>query len=337
MALSETDVSSPPSGNAPMGWRSRKRALALAVWVAAFGAYWLGIGLPTDTTVAIAFLWAFTIAWGIERPWRDHLRFGRDWAPIVILLIVYDFSRGYADDLSAPHITAMIKADEFLFGDLPTVWLQQHFYHPDHAHWWDVAASLIYVSHFVLSLTIAVVFWLRNRPLWVKFMRRWIFLTAAGLATYFLYPAAPPWYASKYGGFIHEHVARFSLRGFSAIGLDLAGKYLDLGQRMSNHVAAMPSLHSGFALFAVAFFFPRVRRRWLPLLIAYPVAMALALAYTGEHYIVDAFAGWAYVGLTFLVVGLAERWWQRRREHAVAAEAEALLAAQKTPEGGAVS
>jgi hypothetical protein len=326
MALSDTDVSHQASGAVEPGPQSRHRLYALAAYTVVFALYWKFVGLPTDPMVAISFLWLATIAWNVAQPWRYHLRFARDWAPIVVLLIIYDFSRGYADELIDPHVTEMINGDLYLFGQLPTLWLQEHFYDPSQVHWWDVVASWIYVSHFVASLAAAVVLWLRRRDLWAAFMRRWFALTAAGLATYFLYPAAPPWWASEHG-YITEHVERFSLRGFDAIGLETAGKLLDVGQRMANPVAAMPSLHSGFALFVVAFFFLRVRRRWLPLLIAYPVAMAITLAYTGEHYLVDAFVGWAYVGATFLGVGFAERWWRRRGERALAAEAEAALAA----------
>jgi hypothetical protein len=205
------------------------------------------------------------------------------------------------------------------------VWLQEHFYDPAHAHWWDLIAAWIYFSHFVASFTVAVVLWLRRRALWAAFMRRWFALTAAGLTTYFLYPAAPPWWASEQG-YIAEHVERMSSRGWEVIGLNTAGKLLNVGQAMSNPVAAMPSLHSAFALLVVAFFFNRVRKRWLPLLIAYPIAMATTLAYTGEHYIVDALVGWAYVGLVFLFVGLGELWWQDRRERQVFAAAEAVAA-----------
>jgi membrane-associated phospholipid phosphatase len=41
------------------------------------------------------------------------------------------------------------------------------------------------------------------------------------------------------------------------------------------------------------------------LLAAYPVAMAFSLVYTGEHYVVDCLAGWAYATATFLVVNWA--------------------------------
>jgi hypothetical protein len=325
MALPDTDVPQEASGASGRLSRLPRRTYALTAYAVLFVLYWKLVGLPTDPTVAICFLWVATIAWGIDRPRREHLRFARDWAPIVVLLIVYDFSRGFADDLSAPHVTEMINADLWLFGELPTLWLQRHFYDPDQVHWWDVLASWIYFSHFVASFAVAAVLWVRHRQLWAAFMRRWFGLTAAGLATYFLYPAAPPWWASQYG-YLSEHVERMSGRGWEAIGLGTAGKLLNVGQAMSNPVAAMPSLHSGFALCVVAFFFMRVRKRWLPLLIAYPLSMSVVLAYTGEHYMVDAFVGWTYVGVVYLVVNLAERWWRDRRERAVTAEAEAAVA-----------
>jgi membrane-associated phospholipid phosphatase len=52
-----------------------------------------------------------------------------------------------------------------------------------------------------------------------------------------------------------------------------------------------------------------VRKRWWPLLLCYPLAMTFALVYSGEHYMVDVFAGWLYVGVTFAVVWAGERLW----------------------------
>jgi len=77
----------------------------------------------------------------------------------------------------------------------------------------------------------------------------------------------------------------------------------------ANPVAAMPSLHTAYAMMAVAFFLPVVRRRWWPLLLAYPLAMTFTLVYSGEHYVIDVLVGWVYVAVTFLVVGAAERLW----------------------------
>jgi len=310
MALADPDTAQAASGPRP-GRRSGQRAVALSVYGAAFLAWWLLVGLPTDPVVAFFWLWGATVAWGCDRPWRSHLAFARDWVPIVVLLVAYDISRGIADNLQPPHVTEMITGDRLLFGgEVPTLWLQEHLYDPDRIHWWDVLASWVYFSHFVASLTTAVVLWLHSRALWAAFMRRWFALTALGLATYFAYPAAPPWWAAREGYL--EPVLRVSSRGWEAIGLQSAGKLLNYGQALSNPVAAMPSLHSAFALLVVAFFFSRVGRRWVLLLLAYPAAMTFTLVYTGEHYVVDVLLGWAYVGLSFALVGAGERWWRRR-------------------------
>jgi membrane-associated phospholipid phosphatase len=160
------------------------------------------------------------------------------------------------------------------------------------------------------------VLWLRSRPLWARFVRRWFTLTALGLATYVLDPAAPPWMAGELGLLPGgDTVARISTRGWSVIGLHGAGNLLNAAQVDSaNLVAAMPSLHSAYALMIVAFFLPMVRKRWWPLLLAYPLAMTFTLVYSGEHYVIDVLVGWAYVAVTFIVVGLAERGWAAYRQ-----------------------
>ncbi|TDB79144.1 inositol phosphorylceramide synthase, partial [Micromonospora fluostatini] len=108
----------------------------MSIWGVAFVAGWLTIGLPTDPVYAFVWIWAGTIAWHSARPWRSHLRFGRDWAPVVILLVIYNLSRGFADNGAIPHAYELIVADRVMFGwltggDVPTVWLQQHLYKPD--------------------------------------------------------------------------------------------------------------------------------------------------------------------------------------------------------------
>jgi membrane-associated phospholipid phosphatase len=310
-------------GKIPVHRLTRRRAVGMGIWLAAFLTGLFNIGLPTDPVYAFCWLWSATIAWNSDRPWRSHLRFARDWMAVVVLLVVYNASRGQADDRVFPHFHEMIDADTWLFGwatggKIPTVWLQEHLYRPYHIQWYDALVSIVYFTHFIGTLTVAVVLWLRSRPVWARFVRRWFTLTALGLATYFLYPAAPPWLAGGLG-FLPDgqHVARISTRGWEVIGLHGAGNLLNAAQvDAANLVAAMPSLHSAFALLIVAFFLPMVRRRWWPLLLAYPLAMTFTLVYSGEHYVIDVLVGWAYVAVTFVAVGLAERAWaayRRRR------------------------
>jgi membrane-associated phospholipid phosphatase len=300
--------------------RRRRRIAGMLLWTAAFAVFVWFVGIPTsDPLTAFGWLWLATIAWRNYRPWRHHLLFLRDWLPVALLLVLYNLSRGAADRFLEPNVYPLIHADEWMFGwftggRIPTIWLQQHLWIPGQVQWWEIAVTLVYITHFLTVPTVAVVLWLRSRAVSYRFMRRWIALSMAGLVTYFVYPAAPPWWAWVEGA-LTEPVARISSKGFDAIGLHGAGNMLNALQAdQSNPVAAMPSLHTAYAMLAVAFFLPMVRRRWWALLLAYPLAMTFTLVYTGEHYVIDVFVGWLYVAGTFVFVGLGERWWARRRE-----------------------
>jgi hypothetical protein len=286
------------------------RVLAAVAYLVGFSAQCLWWGWPTDTLLIFGWLSAGALCWNAGQPWRGALRWVRDWGPVLVLLVGYDYSRGIAAHGLAPHVTAMIRADELLAGGrLPTLWLQQRFYDPLHVRWWDVVVSVVYLSHFVAVPGAATVLWLRQRQVWSEFVRRWLFLTIAGVATYLAYPAAPPWWASVHG-YLGEHVERLSARGWAGLGLDSTGPLFDQGQALANPVAAMPSLHAAFSLFLAVFFLPRVPRRWRPLVFAYPLAMMFTVIYCAEHYLVDVLAGWTYVLATFTLVGVVERWWQ---------------------------
>lgn len=326
----EHEDSTPPE--APATGRSERgrrwRIVAVTAYLIGVLAYWKTIGLPTDPVLIFLFLWVGTAAWNAAAPWRDHLRFARDWAPLMVVIVAYTFSRGAADNLGfSLHVTEPIRADTWLTGwftdgQIPTLWLQEHLYTPGQVHWYDVLGSFVYFSHFVTALIIAAVLWVRSRPLWTSFMRRFIALDVVGLAIYVLYPMAPPWWAAEHGPLTAARVTagcdlprvlsaapRITNCGWDAIGLHSAGKLVTKGQGTVNPVAAMPSLHSAFALFVALFFILRMRRLWTLLLLLYPVAMGLVLVYFSEHYLIDILAGWVVALVALAVIGLAERWW----------------------------
>jgi PAP2 superfamily len=240
-----------------------------------------------------------------------------DWLPLVALLLLYDLSRGLADGLGVTvHVRALAAADRWLGdGVLPTVWLQQHWT----ASWWAALASLVYSSHFVVTPVVLAVLWLRDRDRWVRYARLVIALSAAGLVTYVLYPAAPPWLASKDG--VIEHVDRMSSSGWAVLGLPKAGAVLHSGQGQVNPVAAVPSLHTAFAVLTCLALLPLVRHLWQRVvLVAYAVVMPLVLVWSGEHYVIDTLLGALYAGAVWIFVPRLGRLLSRRRpESAVAA------------------
>ncbi len=314
----------------------RLRIVAVTAYAGSFLAYWKILGLPTDPVLIFAFLWVGIAAWNAAAPWREHLRFARDWIPLIVLLVAYQFSVGAADHLGmAVHVTEPIHADEWLAGwfsggQIPTLWLQQHLYTPGHTHWYDVVGAFVYFSHFVTALAVAAVLWLRGDG-WGPFIRRFITLDVLGVSIYILYPMAPPWWAAQNGAL--PAAPRITDRGWNAIGLHSAGRLIGKGQALANPVAAMPSLHSAFALFIVLFFILRIRKTWTLLLLAYPVAMGLTLIYFAEHYLVDILTGWTLTLVVFALVGGAERWWEHRRQTGVD-PADHPTATRRTTEAG---
>jgi len=282
--------------------RPAARARALVAYAALLATWIHFIGIPNDMVGVTLWLWLMTIAWNADAPRERHLDFVRDWWRPVVLLACYWFLRGLADQTGMPvHVTAPVRADEWLGGGTTPTELLQHDLCGDPCdrdgapRWYDVLLTTVYASHFLTALTIAAVLWLRSRQEWLMWMRRYIAMSFSGLAIYFAYPMAPPWMASRLE--IIGEVHRMTGRGWSEIGLHRQNMVL---MGMANKVAAMPSLHAGIAFLIAFYAVTRLRSplRWL--LLVYPLAMSTALVYFGEHYVVDAVAG-AVVALLVLV------------------------------------
>lgn len=321
-------------------WRRRRRwayaafALGLAVFVV-----WLGV--PTDRLGLAGLATGFLSIGLLGRGWAAWRRMMLDWVPFQAVLLAYDYSRGFAspytdeqmaardyptqgvhNDLGLPlQVDAPIDFDQWLMrvvglGDTtPTQWLQEHL-HPGPVDgtaipWFALLVSIVYCSHYLVMPVTAVVTWLRGRMGDRSEFRHWmsmvVALAVAGLATYVLLPTAPPWLASHEGDLDGPYVLRLTSEGFDQVGLGMVGSALSLSQHLVNPVAAMPSLHVAFATLAVGFWWSRVGRPWRPLLALYPLAMCFALAYAGEHYVLDELAGAAYALVILWVFGGVRR------------------------------
>jgi hypothetical protein len=284
------------------------RACALAVYVAALIAYTAVYGIPVQRELVVAWTCGALACASVGRPPRQILQLFVDWLPIVAVLSVYDFTRGAADSLGiAVNVTPMIDFDRAVFfGETPTEWLQDRLYDPGVVHWWDVAFSLVYTSYFIVPFAVAGALWARDRIAFLRFAKRLVTLALAGLATYIVYPAAPPWMAAEEG--LLDGVHRTTAKGWEVLDVGTAAMF-SRGQAAVNQVAAVPSLHTAFVALVAMFLWNRVRPIWRPLLALYPLAMGLTLMATGEHYFFDVLLGWLYAG----AVMAGWSWWERRR------------------------
>jgi membrane-associated phospholipid phosphatase len=175
-------------------------------------------------------------------------------------------------------------------------------------HWYDALCTLVYTSHFLATPVLAAVLWLRDRTAWLRYISRVVVLAVAGLVTYCFFPESPPWMAAQNG--LSAPVARLSARGWIWLHASNLNDVLANAQKEgSNPVAAMPSLHTAFAVLVAITIGARLRSRWRWLLVLYPMAMGFTLVYCGEHYVLDLVVGAIYA----VVVHLALTRWERRR------------------------
>ena len=301
-------------------WRVRRR-YAVIIWAVSLAVFIVTRGVPFERTIQTLWILLGLYAVNLGRPWRSQVRILVDWLPFVGFLMLYDITRGFADVLGRPiHVTGPLEAEKWLFaGTVPTQWLQQQLYHAQ-VQWYDVVVALVYVSHFVVVWAYAAVLYVRERARWGKWARRILMLSYAGLVTYIVYPAAPPWYAAQQG--LLPGVTRIASRGFDALHLHTASALISQAQGQGNDFAALPSLHGAFTAMLTIFVWPRLPNWGRVLMVFYTAAMACSLVYGGEHYVVDILAGYAYVAAV-----LAVAWaWERMRANQRAARAAGAVA-----------
>ena len=158
-------------------------------------------------------------------------------------------------------------------------------------------AALVYGSHFVVTPLLLCVLWVRDRARWGRYVRLVLALSArrAASPTSSIRPRRrgwPPRTASS------SRSDRLSGSGWEVLGLPHAGALLADSQGQVNPVAAVPSLHTAFAVLICLVLLPgrpaRVAAgaRWS----AYAVLMPLVLVWSGEHYVVDTLLGAALRG-----------------------------------------
>lgn len=289
-----------------------RRSLALAgpaAYVVVLTAVVISDGVPLTRSRLLPWIVLGLLAFSLTnvRGWARGVVL--EWLPFALILAAYDLLRSQADTLLfSAHVRPQLRADELLFvGRVPTVWLQERFWDgAGHLHWYDYGAWLVYASYFLATYVVAAFLWFFARDLFRRFVAIIVLLSFMGFATYAAFPAAPPWLASQEGAL--DPTTRSIGVIWGEIPVAHFNTFFEEGSQYSNPVAAVPSLHAAYTLLITLVLW-RLAPRWgRVLLAAYPGAMAFALVYTAEHYVVDILLGFLYALIAFwAVTRLAER------------------------------
>lgn len=292
MKLSSNEAQSAVS---PGSWK--RLYLATAAFLLAAEALFIYYGSALTTPLVLLILLIV-----FARP-GQKLRFVRDFGPFLLVLFAYYSMWGSADDLrGSVMVMPQIDAERFLFaGHLPTVVMQNALYDPDHAHWYDYAAVVAHLSHFIFPILFAAIIWQHHRHLHLRFMSTFVLLSYAGFLTFLLMPSAPPWWAAREGYIDQVYLVHRTVPGLSRIYAEVS----------ANPVAAIPSLHAAFPWMLFLFTIKIWGRKALPVIV-YPIFIWWSIVYSGHHYFVDAIAGVIYATAAYYALsghpyGLAVR------------------------------
>src|SRR5919199_5247411 len=141
-----------------------------------------------------------------------------DWLPLMAVLLCYDLSLPVRQWLGIqPHVWPQLDADRVLFGELPTITLQQRLHTPGVVRWYDYVGFVVYLSHFFVTLLVLALLWKLSYQRFRHYRALVVGLATAGFVTYVLFPAVPPWMAAR-DGYI-EPITRVMTNMWGSVGV----------------------------------------------------------------------------------------------------------------------
>jgi tetratricopeptide (TPR) repeat protein len=227
-------------------------------------------------------------------------RFVEDWGVFLGLVILFDFCRGFVFALITRfdlpvYMNYAIEWERLLCaGRIFPIALQEwRALLPDPVAL-DRFLTVVHGLHFAYFLLFGLALWLVRPQAFHRYAVAMVLLMYVGLAFYLFVPTVPPWMASAYYGALPP-VAHVSVEIYN-LALPTLQEAFDI-----NPIAAMPSLHTALPVLCAAIGFHELGRRALPLF-GWAALVVLAIAYLGEHYLVDALAGGLLACAVYFVV-----------------------------------
>ncbi len=206
-------------------------------------------------------------------------------AALALLWAAYSAIRGITADQFS---TAMLHASELLnfqaaIGLPHEADLQRILIKQDHI---IKAANLYYVAmHFPVTLGFLAWVWYKHRSALGRIRNTLVTITIAGLVIHVAFPLAPPRMLS---GFVNTA----QTIGPDPYDIPLSGA--------ANQIAAMPSLHVGWALLVALGVIWICSSRWRYVALAHPLITAAVVVVTGNHYLTDIVVAVCLVGVTWI-------------------------------------
>ena len=172
------------------------------------------------------------------------------------------------------------------------------------------------IAHFVGVIVVLIVLFFRF-PLRYRLWRNTLAITTFGaLIGFSVFPLTPPRLLPSGFGFVDTLQVYGGLWSFQSGPIN----------SISNQYAAMPSLHTAWALWAALAALEMVRPWWArTLVLLFPLATIFGLVVTANHYFLDEIAGMAVLGVSYAVARRATPWLDRHHNRKVRGQGHGLF------------
>jgi hypothetical protein len=232
-----------------------------------------------------------------------RFRAGREALLLVAAWFVYSLSRSAADgSLADAQETGrrILEIEQAIGLDIEAAWSTA----TAASQTLGLLTSYWYASlHYVVTIGVLLWVWRTRHAAYGQVRSALVVSGVIGLVGYVLLPTAPPRLLGDPG--LVDVLARFSTSGWWG---DAASAPRGLAD-MTNELAAMPSLHVGWAVWASWAVWSLATRLWVRVAaIVYSVITSVVVVATGNHYVLDVAAGIAVAALSVAVV----RWRAQR-------------------------
>jgi hypothetical protein len=223
-----------------------------------------------------------SFAWGKQRWWIELLTIGVGYFIYELIQGVAPAHRGqaFANGRGIHRFQVWAHID----ADIPINRITNE-------HLWLALTTGYYYDtlHYLITPTVLLFVWIWHPKEYGRYRSALILASMGGLVVFWALPVAPPRFVVP--GIV-DTLVKHHIFGTVATN----GK-----QKLINDVAAMPSLHVGWACWCALTIIGVTATRWRYLAILYPLATTFVVLGTGNHYLLDGVGGLVVVLLGFAV------------------------------------
>lgn len=252
-------------------------------------------------SIYLIILFIVLVAWKKTRPFAIYF------LPWFLFGIIYDSMRLYPN-YKVHHIDVehLYEAEKALFGivarsaqelaavaDHSSLMIPGEWFKVHNCAFADFMAGCFYLCWVPVPIAFALYLYLTKQKDWFnRFSWAFLLINIIGFIGYYIYPAAPPWYAMNYG-FTPVLNTPGNVAGLgrwdAMTGLQV---FHGLYGKNANVFAAVPSLHAAY-MFLTTIYAVLSHKRWYTVCLFGFICLGIwwTAVYSGHHYIIDVCLG----------------------------------------------